>query len=237
MTKQLKVYARDLADCDIHCFLLHGFGADAHDLMSLSNEMHTSAVVDYLYPQAPYEIVMNGMKNGTAWFPRNEPEIMKALTGDYFLGLSRIDPPDMKLSADELLAFIEDTGMDWSKIILGGFSQGAMIAVETALRAPKPPAGLMILSGALVARERWAALASELPSRWGKDIQVPVYQSHGRQDAILDIVGAEELQELLSESGVFCGELAYFSGPHTIPFEILKDIAAFIDETANRVKD
>lgn len=234
MSQPLKVYARENKSSDIHCILLHGFGADAHDLMGLASEINTRSSVDYLFPQAPYSIEVQGQKYGTAWFPRTEDEIMRALTGDYFVGISRIDPPALCQSVDEILAFIESSGIEWNRLVIGGFSQGAMIAAELALRAPAPPAGVVLLSGALVAHSRWEGLADELTKRWGGTAavpDVPLFQSHGIQDPILDVAGAEALHELLTASQ-FSGELRTFAGGHTIPLPILNELAEFIDSTA-----
>ncbi|AFG37764.1 alpha/beta hydrolase [Spirochaeta africana] len=225
----IRVYARERAHADIHCILLHGFGADAHDLMGLSSEISTQVQVDYLFPQAPYEIVLDGFRHGTAWFPRDEQEVLRALTGDYFVGLSRMDPDGLRESAREVLEFIAESGLDWNRLVIGGFSQGAMVAAEVALQAPKPPAALLQLSGALVAHERWEKLAQGLSQRWGEDARVPLFQSHGVQDPILDIVGAEAAYEVLTSS-VFDGQLHSFAGGHTIPLETLRELSKFLDD-------
>ena len=46
--------------------------------------------------------------------------------------------------------------------VLGGFSQGSMLATDVALRAPAPPAGLVVLSGTFVTPGAWKAL---MPAR------------------------------------------------------------------------
>lgn len=228
MPQKLRVYARDMENPDLHCIVLHGFGADAQDVIGVSQEIHTTAEVDYLFPQAPYQITVQGQRYGTAWFPRSQDEVMQALTGDYFVGLARLDPPALQESVKEVLAFIQDAKLDWNKLVVSGFSQGAMIAAELALRAPQPPAGLAVLSGSLVAHARWEKLAAELPGRWGDAAEVPLFQSHGIQDPILDVVSAEALHELLLSS-VFHGKMRTFAGGHTIPEETLQEFSGFLD--------
>ncbi|MFW5802017.1 MAG: alpha/beta hydrolase [Spirochaeta sp.] len=227
MAQPLRVYARENIHTQMHCILLHGFGANAQDLMGLSVELDTKIEMDYLFPEAPYKISMGGMGYGNAWFPRNDDEVTQALTGDYFVGLSRLDPPGLETSGDEILSFISESGLDWSKLIIGGFSQGAMVAAEAVLRAPEPPAALVLLSGGLVAHHRWEGLAAELPDRWGKDISVPLFQSHGIQDPILDVVGAEALYEILTAS-VFDGGFHSFAGGHTIPLDTMAELTGFL---------
>ena len=45
------------------------------------------------------------------------------------------------------------------RIVLGGFSQGAMLACDVTLRAERPPAGLVAMSGAPICEPEWRALA------------------------------------------------------------------------------
>ena len=56
-----------------------------------------------------------------------------------------------------------------------GFSQGAMLSCDLMLRTTQPYAGLIQLSGTLLATQEWAPL---LQKRKG----LPVFQSHGMQD-------------------------------------------------------
>ena len=65
-----------------------------------------------------------------------------------------------------------------SQLVLGGFSQGAMLACDVALRTEIPLAGLALLSGTLIAVPEWAPLA---PKRKGTRALV----SHGQNDPIL----------------------------------------------------
>ena len=78
-----------------------------------------------------------------------------------------------------------------AKVVLGGFSQGAMLACDTALREGPKLAGLVVLSGTLVAEAEWAAL---FPTLRG----TPVFQSHGTFDPLLPFQAAAMLRDLIS---------------------------------------
>jgi predicted esterase len=101
-----------------------------------------------------------------------------------------------------------------------GFSQGAMMAVDLALRAQKAPAGVAILSGTLVDRKSVAALA---PKRAG----LAFFQSHGSVDPILGFQEALKLETALMGAG-WKGALRRFEGGHGIPPELLPELGAWL---------
>jgi len=105
-------------------------------------------------------------------------------------------------------------------VVLGGFSQGAMVTTDLALRQDEAPAALVILSGTLLAESEWRARAVR---RKG----LRVLQSHGRQDPILPFAEAVLLRDLLQESGLAV-EFLPFDGPHTISEEALDRLGALL---------
>jgi phospholipase/carboxylesterase len=123
-----------------------------------------------------------------------------------------------------MLAFLDEVehtfGAGPRKTILGGFSQGAMLSCDLMLRTAQPYAGLIQLSGTLIAKQEWAPL---LPKRKG----LPVFQSHGMQDEILPYQGAMLLRDELNKFGLTVEWIA-FHGGHEIPNVVLKRLGAFI---------
>jgi len=112
----------------------------------------------------------------------------------------------------------------WSKlpIVLGGFSQGAMLTVDTALRGTVGPiVGLLVFSGALICEMLWRK------SMLTKPLSIPIVQSHGQMDQILPISTGRWLHSLLLDAGCD-GQLAEFNGPHTIPSEALERTAKLL---------
>jgi phospholipase/carboxylesterase len=125
--------------------------------------------------------------------------------------LAREVPPGLSEAHAQVVAMLGDLGdrLKPSRVVLGGFSQGAMLACDVALRTSLPLAGVALLSGTLVARDEWGPLAA---SRRG----LPFFQSHGTEDPILPFAQAEKLRDLLREGGA---EVTWvpFRGGHAIP--------------------
>jgi phospholipase/carboxylesterase len=113
------------------------------------------------------------------------------------------------------------------RIVLGGFSQGAMLACDVTLRAERPPAGLVLMSGAPVSETEWRSLAE-------KRAGLRVLQSHGRADPILPFAGGEYLCELLRSGGLEV-EWIPFGGGHGIPDGVLERLGPFVSEVSGPV--
>ncbi len=205
-------------------FLLHGFGASADDLFPLTSY---SCIGRYrtIVPEAPKLIRFNGRIVGRAWFPRDDAGIERAMFGGYFDDLRELDPAGLSESAEELVEAIDALGLDTNNALFAGFSQGAMVAVETALTLAKQerrPKALIVFSGAMIAAERWEANLHLLGG-------LPVFQSHGRFDTILKPAQGEDLGRALERAG--CRRrFVEFDGPHGIPEEVLSDCCSFLSD-------
>jgi phospholipase/carboxylesterase len=211
--------------------LCHGFGAPGTDLVGLGPELLQSAPqlaasVRFYFPEAPLSLDDLGMYGGRAWWPLNIERMAAAVeNGD--LRHLRTETPDGLDSARNLLtAFVSDVcetdGIDAGQVVLGGFSQGSMLATDVALSFPQRLAGLCVLSGTLLCEDKWRDLAAQRGP-------LPVLQSHGRQDPILPFVAAEWLRDLLIEGGLSV-EFLPFDGMHTISVDTLQRFAEFLIE-------
>jgi len=78
-----------------------------------------------------------------------------------------------------------------------------------ALHRPAPPAGLLLMSGTLIAETVWRPRLASLRG-------VPVMMSHGRHDALLPYHIAEILRDRLTEAGAVV-DWQPFLGGHEIP--------------------
>jgi phospholipase/carboxylesterase len=144
--------------------------------------------------------------------------------------LSREAPKGLPAARQGVLSMLKELerrfGVDPKKTVLGGFSQGAMLACDVMLRTDDPFAGLVLLSGTLLARDEWAPL---MPKRRG----LPVFQSHGTQDAILPYLMAERLRDELTQAGLRV-DWHSFRGGHEIPDRVVTQLGAFIRGALNR---
>jgi predicted esterase len=110
--------------------LLHGRGASAHDILQLADALDVSGIT-YIAPQAA----------GFTWYPNrflaplesNEPWLSSALG-----------------NVDDLVGQVESRGIDANRIVIGGFSQGACLALEYVARHPRRYGGVIGWSGGLI---------------------------------------------------------------------------------------
>jgi phospholipase/carboxylesterase len=212
--------------------LMHGFGAPATDLVQLHRAIQVPPEVRFVFPAAPLLLDANAPDElaARAWWMIDFMRLQSAmLRGDAEL-LAKETPPGLptaRAAVIELLAGLErEHHAPIERVVLGGFSQGAMLATDVALRAERQPAGLVILSGAPICADDWKALA---PRRTG----LPVLQSHGRSDPILPYAGAEWLRDMLEGSRLSVEFLAS-NGGHGIPSGVLERLGPFVASATSR---
>lgn len=207
-------------DAPLTVVLFHGYGADAADLAPLALEIPAGKKpLRWVFPDAPGLLEDLGMP-GRAWFPVDMERLQRSqMTGQPW-DHSKSRPDGLDETKASALDFLAALGAPWDRLVLGGFSQGAMLATELALSGPAAPRGLMILSGTLIDEPRWAKLA---PARKG----LPFFQSHGSADPILGYPAALKLEALLRGAGLK-GSLLRFEGGHGIPPEVLDGMGAFL---------
>jgi phospholipase/carboxylesterase len=202
--------------------LLHGYGAPGEDLVPLARQLVVAPNVRFAFPAAP--VALDGSGSARAWWELDMVELQRAvMLGDYQTLKTRVPAglSEARAAVTELLDVLErEHGARRDQLILGGFSQGAMLATDVTLRAERPPAALVIMSGSLICRDEWLPL---MKARAG----LPVLQSHGRADPVLSYELADELRRELTDAGVPV-ELIPFSGGHGIPNGVLDALGALI---------
>ncbi|MEX2443531.1 MAG: hypothetical protein WD492_07995 [Alkalispirochaeta sp.] len=209
--------------------LLHGFGASAQDLVSLAPSL--GGAQRWVFPHAPVPISVGGMAYGRAWFPRETEELQQALFGGYFLSLRRLEPAGLAVAAGEVRRLVDGRNLAWETLILGGFSQGAMVVAEVlrqGLENPRLPlpAVVLLFSGALTAQSWWDGLNVGAGGSQRPDGDVPViFQSHGAQDPVLPISEGEALRDTLTAAG-FSVDWHQFEGRHEIPEGVVRAAAS-----------
>ena len=203
--------------------LLHGFGAPGDDLVSLADVLHVPAGTRFVFPEGPLSLSF-GPRDARAWWLIDMVRMQADRMAGRVRDLSQDIPKGLALARETMLAFLKEIeqefGADPRKTILGGFSQGAMLSCDVMLRTTQPYAGLIQLSGTLLATQEWTPL---LQKRKG----LPVFQSHGMQDELLPYVGAERLRDALSRSGLAV-EWHSFHGGHEISESVLQRLGPFI---------
>lgn len=199
--------------------LFHGYGADNQDLASLANAVGSPANVAWYFPNGPHTVQIGPHMTGRAWFPLRFAEL-EAEGFDFTQSM----PEGMSRAVEGALKAVEDLRqkqkLEWNQIVLGGFSQGAMVALEVALRASEQPAGVTLFSGTLVNEP---ALTESANKKRG----LRFFQSHGIQDPVLPFALAEKLDTTLNQAGMD-GMLFSFRGGHEIPVPVLREWASWL---------
>jgi len=198
--------------------LFHGFGADAHDLEGLKDSFHFESAVNLRFPNGVFEVPIGPGWTGRAWWPLR----LSSLPEDW----SDYTPEEMQYLVPALLKMITDLKVPWNKIILGGFSQGAMLATELYMQAPETPLGLISMSGSLIRQTEWK---EKLENRKGQK----VFLSHGQNDQVLPIKGSQKLLNLFQQKELKC-QWVTFGGGHEIPMKVIEGINQYVNELTKR---
>lgn len=203
--------------------LLHGFGAPGDDLVSLWEYFRAPAGTRFLFPEGPLALPMV-YGQGRAWWMIDMERLQRDMATGRPRDLSRDIPNGLSESRERMVALLNEAerrlDADPRKIVLGGFSQGAMLACDVALRTDRPFAGLVLMSGTLLARDEWVPL---MPKRRG----LAVFMSHGTSDTLLSFSMAEQLRHLLTQAGLSV-EWVPFRGMHEIPPAVLGELGKFL---------
>ncbi len=203
--------------------LLHGFGAPGDDLVALWRYLKVPDEVRFLFPAAPLNLDM-GFGDAKAWWMLDMERVTQARAEGQWEALSQEVPRGLErartLVQNLLTQALEALSVPSGSLVLGGFSQGAMLSTDLALHSNMSFAGLALLSGTLIAKHEWLA---RLPHRQG----LPVFQSHGTDDPILSFSMAQQLRDHIQAAGLPINWVE-FPGGHEIPIQVLEGLSTFI---------
>ncbi|MEO0343524.1 MAG: alpha/beta fold hydrolase [Pseudomonadota bacterium] len=166
--------------------LIHGYGADGHDLIGLADPLQgvlPNAL--FLSPHAPDPCQVNPM--GRQWFP------ISWLDGSDPVEMEREFTKNALLFDKWLSTQISKAALPSQKVALVGFSQGTMIGLQVAPRRGDPLGAVVGFSGRLLAPDALAADVQTKP---------PVLLVHGDAD---DVVPYDSMA--LAETGLFSAGL------------------------------
>jgi predicted esterase len=193
-----------LEDASAAMILLHGRGATAEDILSLSTHLDLPGVA-YLAPQA----------EGYTWYPNrfifpveaNEPHLSAALD-----------------KVNSLVKQVEARGIPTEKIFIGGFSQGACLASEYVIRNPKTYGGLLVFSGGYIGQ---MGLKREANGNLGR---LPAFLGCSDMDPHIPLQRVQETTSLLRAMGADVTERIYPNMGHTINEEEIELAKALVEK-------
>jgi phospholipase/carboxylesterase len=202
--------------------LLHGFGAPGDDLLPLAQVLGGPAGTRWMFPEGPLHLNM-GYGDSRAWWLIDMARLEADRRTGRIRDLSSEVPPGLPQAREVLETFLaalpSSLPLEYRQTLIGGFSQGAMLTCDLVMRTAFPCAGLIQLSGSLLAKQDWR------PSV-GKRAGLPVFQSHGTQDPILPYLMAERLRDEFITAGLAV-QWHSFHGGHEIPEPVLSRLSGF----------
>ncbi|HSW70481.1 MAG TPA: alpha/beta hydrolase [Gammaproteobacteria bacterium] len=190
---------------------LHGLGASGEDFVPLATTLQhlTQQALRFVFPHAPERpVTINQGLIMPAWY-----DIIS------FEKDGEIDHEGISISVKQVKDLIKaehDKGFPFQKIILAGFSQGAVIALNTLLAIPEELGGVIALSGYLPPRE--------IPSH---SHQTAIFIGHGQHDEVVPCIYGQAAYETLQKAGY---PVSWHTYPmtHAVCDEEIQDMARWL---------
>jgi phospholipase/carboxylesterase len=185
--------------------LLHGRGADEHDLIDLANDLPRSFA--YASLRGPLELPEGGYR----WFEDR--------------GVARPIAKSLRSAVEGVRAWVDGpAATGYGRVFLLGFSAGMMTAGALILADPARFVGAVLLSGAIA--------LDGAPATPGRLAGLPVFMAHGTGDAMIPPDLVLQTQRYLRErSGAELTERSY-PRDHSIARREIGDIAAWLEAHA-----
>jgi phospholipase/carboxylesterase len=157
--------------------LLHGRGADEHDLHPLLDALDPERRLQGYTPRGPLSLP----PGGAHWYRLG--------------GIPTPDADTFFPSFELLTAWFDALPFEPGRIVLGGFSQGCVMSWALGLEASRPrPAGLLCLSGFLPRVDGFELSFDGLDG-------YPVAIAHGSYDPVISVEWSHESRARLEEAG------------------------------------
>jgi phospholipase/carboxylesterase len=187
--------------------MIHGRGADMNDLADLAPMLDPAGGCRFVFPNAarPFE-PYPGMAMGWTWFEGWPP-----------------DHESLVESRTEMLRFLGEITQQYptpeGQLVVGGFSQGALMALDSGLRTTQKLAGILVMSGGLYEND-----LPDLRAHAG----LPVLIAHGSADDVVPVNYARRARRVLEDAGLNV-EYHEFPMSHQVAAEEADAVRAFLE--------
>jgi phospholipase/carboxylesterase len=189
--------------------LTHGRGADEHDLLPLADMLDPGRRLVAVLPRGPLRLP----PGGAHWYAVQE--------------IGRPDPGTFLPTFAALSGWLDETAdaheITADRIVLAGFSQGAVMSYALGLAAERPrPAGIVALSGFIPAVPGFELGLEER-------VGLPVAIGHGTHDPVIGVEFGRRARALLEGAGA---DVRYRESPmaHSIDPEYLSELGGWLED-------
>ena len=205
-----------LADRDVKASViwLHGLGADGNDFAPIVPQLNLSLDfgVRFIFPHAPaIPVTINSGYVMPAWYDIKQVDVDR-----------HVDHEQLKESASRIHDLIDreiERGIQSTRIIVAGFSQGGAVSFEAALSYEQPLAGIMALSTyfATVGTIKINAIQQS----------IPILICHGEHDPVVSESLGKRSRASLEKLG-FDPEYHSYPIEHSVCPQEIEDIGNWI---------
>lgn len=192
--------------------LLHGYGSRAEQWLQFEHVLKVPNDGRLIFLQGPLRGPVSGSRGW--WWLNIEGHVP---AGSRLPDFSTASPGGIKVASRLVREYLADVD---GPIVLGGFSQGAMLSAEIAFQTDQELAGLVLLGGTTVNEAAW------LDHVAGRR-RLPIFITHGRNDSVLPFAIAERFANRLSASGLNVTWVP-FEGGHEVPAIVVSALNEFL---------
>jgi len=191
---------------------LHGLGADGSDFVPIVDDLRFKSkdATRFIFPHAQVmPVSINGGMEMRAWYDIIQTDLNK-----------RVDAEGILRSVESIAHLIQvqiETDLKMSDIILAGFSQGGVIALQAALQLNLPLAGVMALSTYLPLRETIDSAQKQ-----------NIFLAHGIDDGVIAYADALSAWDWLKIEG-HSVDWRNYPMMHSVCPEEIADISVWLD--------
>lgn len=190
--------------------LLHGYGSNADDLISLAPDLSQS--IDnalFVSPNAPFDFE-GGFFGGYQWY-----SLMDRSTDVMLAGYRKAKP----ILNEFIIEQLTKHNLTYKDLVLCGFSQGGMMALHYALESAQEVKGVISFSGYLLGYDGFSNTVMSKPK---------TLITHGDMDAVVPYEAFEFTESMLNSLDVDCTSFTAHGLGHGIDYGCLKAAQRFL---------